>query len=186
VNVHHLIMGKIVDRISGETLDDTHDERLRQSIAALLLERKGYAPGDIRPRQRLEVRAGRKRALLRIDFTVVLAEYAMMIIKYGPGSLVTRHRSALAAGRILYPHQIPVVVVTNGIEADILSGATGRITGRGLAEIPDKPSLQRLLDDGGFAEIPPDRAERESRILYAYEVDGACACDDDICRLPVQ
>ena len=65
-------------------------------------------------------------------------------------------------------------------------GWAARITGRGLAEIPDKPFLQRLLDDGGFAEIAPDRAESESRILYAYEVDGACACDDDICRLPVQ
>jgi hypothetical protein len=34
-----------------------------------------------------------------------------------------------------------------------------------------------------FEPISADRAEKEARIVYAFEVDGACTCDDTICRL---
>jgi hypothetical protein len=34
-----------------------------------------------------------------------------------------------------------------------------------------------------FAPISEQRAEMESRILYCYEVDDRCECDDDVCRL---
>jgi len=34
-----------------------------------------------------------------------------------------------------------------------------------------------------FPEVPPERVLMESRIAYCYEVDGACPCDDTICRI---
>ena len=42
MNGHHLILGKLSDYLTGDTLDDTHDERYRQKIARLLVDRKGY------------------------------------------------------------------------------------------------------------------------------------------------
>ena len=32
---HHLILGELKDIITRETLEDTHDERLRQGIASM-------------------------------------------------------------------------------------------------------------------------------------------------------
>ena len=55
-----------------------------------------------------------------------------MIVKYAPGSLVTRHRPALAASRLIAPYQVPVVVVTNGKDTNILDGSTGKVTGYGF------------------------------------------------------
>ena len=39
---HHLILGELVDFISGKIIKDTHDERYRQKLAHLLVNRKGY------------------------------------------------------------------------------------------------------------------------------------------------
>jgi hypothetical protein len=114
---------------------------------------------------------------------VTVADKICMIIKYGPGSLVTRHRPALAASRILTPYQIPVVVVTNGEEADILDGRTGEVTGSGMDSIPSRTELASLCAVFQFPTITEARAEIESRIVYAYEVDGACPCDNSICRI---
>jgi hypothetical protein len=121
--------------------------------------------------------------MVKIDFVVTLRDRLSMIVKYGPGSIVTRHRSALAASRLLAPYQIPVVVATNGEDADILDGSTGRVIDRGLEALPDKERLQAMIAAVAFEPVSPHRAQMESRLFYAYEVDGACPCDDTICRL---
>jgi hypothetical protein len=180
---HHLILGKTTDYITGEIIEDTHDERYRQNIARLLVTHGLYDKKDVIPRHELLVKAGNSRAILKIDFLISSGNRICMIIKYGPGSITTRHRPALAASRLVASYQVPVVVVTNGVDADILDGPTGRIVSRGLGSIPDKVSLINLSDNYSFSEIKPDRAEIESRILYAYEVDGSCPCDETICRI---
>jgi hypothetical protein len=106
-----------------------------------------------------------------------------MIIKYGPGSLITRHRPALAASRLVAPYQIPIVVVTNGEDADVIDGLTGKIIARGLELIPAKSELLQIVKKIGFDRISVKQAEMESRILYAFEIDDSCPCDDTVCRL---
>ena len=180
---HHLILGKTTDYITGEIIEDTHDERYRQNIARFLVNEKSYNKSDIKPRHKLLVRAGEKKAIIMADFLITLQNRILMIIKYGPGSIITRHRPALSASRLVAPYQVPVVVVTNGVDADILDGPTGKVISSGLDAIPPKQELLKLSGKIVFGEIPENRAEAESRILYAYEVDGSCPCDDTICRI---
>jgi len=180
---HHLILGTVRDFLTGAELELTHDEQNRQAIARFLVSTKGFARDDITPRYQLEIRAGDKRAIVPVDFLVRAGQRIAMLIKYGPGSLVTRQRPALAAGRLVAGHQIPWVVVTNGEDAHTLDGYSGKVVSKGLAQIPDKTVLAR---DTAFREadaIPSRRADMEARILYVYEVDGACPCDTTICRL---
>lgn len=183
MNGHHLVLGELRDRITGNSLADTHDERYRQKIAALLLDRKGYRKSDIQPRYPLVARAGDKKAIVPVDFIVKVAGRTAMIIQYAPGSLVTRHRSVLAASRLITSYQVPVAVITNGQDADVLWADRGTPMDRGLDGIPDRKRLAAIAAEFDFASISPQRAERESRIFYVYEVDGACPCDDTICRL---
>jgi len=180
---HHLILGKLVDFISGEILVDTHDERYRQKLARLLVNQKGFLKKEIRPRRDLLVSAGGKSAIVKIDLEINVSGKIGMIIKYGPGSLVTRQRPTLAASRLAAPYQVPVVVVTNGEDAEILEGTTGKVTGQGLEAIPAKSELTAKIANTDFDRISTKQAEIESRIVYAYEVDGSCPCDDTICRL---
>ena len=180
---HHLILGERFVYLTGEALADTHDERYRQALARLLVEKKGYDKSDIVPRRKLIVRAGDKCAQIQIDFTVSINNTVAMIIRYGPGSLVTRHRPAIAASRVLTAYQIPLIVVTNGLDADIIDGKTGSVLSKGLDTIPDKQALLARCGAGARVPIAPKRAESEQRILYAYDIDDSCPCDDSVCRL---
>ena len=180
---HHLILGECTDFITGETIKDTYDERYRQKIARLLVNRKGYRKDDIKPRTDLLVKAGEKRAIIKIDYLIRLANRVCMIIRFGPGSIVTRHRPLLAASRIVTPYQIPIAVATNGEDAEVLEGASGRLISQGLDTIPARENLHAVVSGERFDPIPPERAEMESRILYCYEVDGSCPCDENVCKL---
>jgi hypothetical protein len=180
---HHLILGELKDFITGELLADTHDERYRQKIARYLVMKKGHDKMDVRPRYPLIVAAGRRKGRLMVDFTVAVDGRTAMVIKYGPGSLVTRYRSALAISRLLVPYQIPWVVVTNGESADILDGDTGTRTASGFERIPSHDTLARHMARHDLARLAADRLEKEARIVYAFEIDGGCPCDDTTCRI---
>jgi hypothetical protein len=180
---HHLILGECVDFITGSTICDTHDERYRQLLARLLVEQKGYLKSDIEARRELFFKAADKTAMIKIDYTVSLSDKICMILKYGPGSLTTRHRPALAASRLVAPYPVPIVVVTNGKEADIIEGATGSIIGRSLESIPAKSELMQIAEKSRFDRLSDKQIEMEARILYAFEIDDSCPCDDTVCRL---
>jgi hypothetical protein len=183
MNGHHLILGELDDFITGEPLKDTHDERYRQQLARLLVNRKGYLKKDIKPRQSLIAQAGNQKARIKVDFVIYLDGKACMIIKYGPGSIVTRRRPLLAISRVLESYQIPMAVVTNGVNAEIVEGASGHVVSQGLETIPSKAHLTDIVSGFYFAPIDADRAAMESRIVYCFEVDGSCPCDEDICKL---
>ncbi|MDX2451674.1 type I restriction enzyme HsdR N-terminal domain-containing protein [Desulfosarcina sp.] len=180
---HHLILGEIGDFITGEIMTDTHDERYRQKIARFLVADKGYPKTDIHPRNLLIVAAGNRKGRLWVDFTVTVDDHTAMVIKYGPGSLVTRYRPTLAISRLVAPYQVPVVVVTNGESADILDGETGKLTASGFDRIPSRHNLAHQLVRTEFSPISLTRAAMEARIVYAFEIDGGCPCDDSACRI---
>jgi hypothetical protein len=180
---HHLILGELVDFLTGKTITDTHDERLRQTIARRLVQEKGYAKEQIEPSRPLVVTAGTNRGRITVDFLIHIDRKIAMIIKYGPGSLITRHRPVLAMARLVAPYQVPLAVVTNGKEAHLLDGIKGTVLAEGLDSIPNEKELLKIARLAAFGNISEDRAEKEARIVYCYEIDGSCPCDDTVCRL---
>ena len=182
---HHLILGKIKDYITGEMLDDTHDERYRQKIARFLVSEKDYDKDNICSRTPLVVAAGSRKGRLWVDFTVTVDDRVAMVIKYAPGSLVTRHRPTLSISRLVTSYQIPVAIVTNGETVDILDGESGELTASGFEQIPSRNELLRNVREKAYAFSPisSKRAEMEARIAYTFEIDGACPCDDTACRI---
>ena len=180
---HHLVLGELVDFLTGKLLEDTHDERLRQEVARALVLQWGYDRQEIRSGEKIPIACNENRALVPLDFRIVLHRRTAMIIKYGPGSMVTRRRPALALSRLVAPYQVPFVVVTNGRDAEILSGDSGRRLGEGLKAVPSKNRLLRLVAVAEWTPLTEKQIEMESRILYAYEINGACPCDDTVCKL---
>ena len=173
---HHLIYGTLVDFLTGEELTDTDDERIRQNIARIMVEAKNYPRESLSPRLRIETLFSRRFVTSTIELTVSLEEKPFMIIRYGPGSLVSRERSAIAAARVLNPvHRIPLAVVTNGEDAELLDTRTGKILGYGVHSIPDHATALKMIDRLEF--LPPlegPRRERELRILNAFDVERCC------------
>ena len=172
---HHLIYGKCTDYISGEELVDTDDERFRQQIARFLVEEKGWDKKDIYPRQKIDTLFAGTYVTSRIDFLVRLDDQPFMIIRYGPGSIVTRERPAIAAARVLLPNlRVPVAVITNGTDASILETGRGRALGQGLDAIPSKEEARELLAKYPPEPFPEEKREKELRILNANDVEVCC------------
>jgi hypothetical protein len=172
-----VVYGELTDIVSGTPLADTEDERLRQQIALRLLTECGFSPQQIQCRLRIPICVGEKRAEVPLDFLVSVQGVPAMMIKYGPGSIVTRHRPALALARLLGPRIVPVVAVTNGRDADVLESGRGRIIGSGLEAIPTREALERRLGDTPAVPVDSRQAEMAARIVYAFEIDGNCALD---------
>lgn len=181
---HHLIYGMCTDFVTGESVVDTDDERYRQKLARLLVEEKGYARTDLEMRVKIETLFAKQFVITTIDFVVSARNKRFLIIRYGPGSLVTRERPAIAAARVLDPdYRIPLAVVTNGEDAELLDTLTLKVVKQGLEAIPDKEEALRLFDGLDFAPFSEkDRRERELRILNAYDLEVCCAGNP--CVLP--
>jgi hypothetical protein len=181
---HHYIYGTCTDFITGETIVDTDDERCRQELARLLVEEKGYAKNDLEPRICIETLYSGQFVSSVIDITVREAGKRFMILRFGPGSIVTRERSAIAAARILEPaYQIPLAVVTNCRDAEVLDTYTGKVIRQGLDMIPDKKEAGILVKSLRFEPFTDEtRKDRERRILNAYDVEVCCAGGP--CALP--
>lgn len=172
-----IVHGQLTDLVSGQSLPDTEDERLRQQIARRLFTDGGYSPQQVRSRLRVPIAAGEKRAEVVLDFLVSLGGIPAMMIRYGPGSIVTRHRPALALARLVGPNTVPVVVVTNGREADVLESGRGRLMGSGLEAILTREALEGLLTQTPPVAVDGRQAEMAARIVYAFEIDGSCCLD---------
>jgi hypothetical protein len=176
IHSHHLIYGSLFDYLTDEELTDTDDERLRQQLAQLMVEEKGYSKVELTPRLYIDTLFTRNFVRSTIDLTVTLSGKQLMIIRYGPGSLVSRERSAIAAARVLNPeYSIPLAVVTNARDAELIDTQSGKILGTGLTSIPTREEALKLLPALAFLARPEDiRLERELRILNAFDIERCC------------
>lgn len=182
-NPHHLILGELEDFLTGCGLADTHDERYRQKIARKLVLEKKFDKNNIEANIGIEISAGMKKARIKIDYLIHHQKKIVVLIKYAPGSLVTRRLSTLALSRIIRPYQIPIVVITNGEDAEIMDGDSGKVIASGLESIPGKETIIKNYDFFSFKPIHNIVFDQASKIVFACEVDGSCPCDTDICIL---
>ncbi|MCP3922576.1 MAG: type I restriction enzyme HsdR N-terminal domain-containing protein [Desulfobacterales bacterium] len=158
------------DYITGTVLEDDSNERDRQKIFKFLVESKGFDRRDLKPREIIKFPL--KKGLSIIDAAVFVNEKCVMIVRYGLSSIVTRHRSALAAGRIYSGKHLPYVIVTNGENADILDGKSGKVLFSGLNDIPSKDKLKakfELIPDS-FPAVSNEQIDMEYKILYSFDV----------------
>ncbi|MHB1015297.1 MAG: type I restriction enzyme HsdR N-terminal domain-containing protein [Desulfurivibrionaceae bacterium] len=183
IPTHHMIYGNLADYVTGEPLVDTDDERYRQKLARLLVEERGFAKNELEMRRRIETLFNHQFVASKIDIVVSIADQRVMVVRYGPGSLVTRERPAIAAARVLEENQlIPLVVVTNGEDAELLNARTGKVLNTGLAAIPTREAVLAMLPGLDFSPVAPHRREPELRILNAFDVEVCCAGGP--CALP--
>lgn len=183
IPTHHMIYGSLVDFVTGEPLVDTDDERYRQKLARLLVEERGFAKSELTMRRRIETLFAKQFVASKIDIVVSIADQRVLVVRYGPGSLVTRERPAIAAARVLEENQlIPLAVVTNGEDAELLDSRTGKVLETGLGAIPTRKAVVALLPDLDFTPVASERREPELRILNAFDVESCCAGGP--CALP--
>lgn len=173
---HHLVYGTLSDYLNGEELTDTDDERIRQQISVMMVEELGYRREELTPRRYIETLFTRNFVRSVIDLTITLDDRQVMIVRYGPGSLVSRERSAVAAARVLNnAYRIPLAVVTNGRSSLLLDTINGKVIDDSEDALPSREKLLMMLPSLKF--LPPqdeDKKVREKRILNAFDLERCC------------
>jgi hypothetical protein len=173
---HHLVYGTLKDYLTGEELPDTDDERFRQELARMMVEDRGFAKSDLEPRLSITTLFNHIFVRSIIDLTVSVDGKRLFVLRYGPGSLVTREKPALAAARVLDEgYCIPLAVVTNGRDAELLESRTGKVLALGLEAIPDMEQAKELLIT--YPSPPPlagAERERNLRVLNAFDLEACC------------
>ncbi|RJQ39988.1 MAG: hypothetical protein C4550_04225 [Nitrospiraceae bacterium] len=142
---------------------------VRQDIEKFLIEKKGYSESEIEKDREFEVLTGNERCKSKADIVISIAGKKFVLIKCSVGALVSRERQAVACGRVLEPYQIPFAVVTDAVDAIILDTLTGKVLREGMESIPSRNELTELIGSIEFKKLPPERAEKEKRILLAFD-----------------
>jgi hypothetical protein len=181
---HHYIYGLTEDYLTGEQIVDTDDERCRQKIARILVEEKGYDKTDLIPRLKIETLFSKNFVVSTIDLVLLLGGKKFCVLRYGPGSLVTRERPAIAAARVLDKTcPIPFAAVTNGQDLEFIDVVNAQVIGTGFRAMPTKKEGLLKIKEVSFpAPLSGSQRERELRILNAYDVELCCAGGP--CALP--
>ncbi|MCL2459206.1 MAG: type I restriction enzyme HsdR N-terminal domain-containing protein [Desulfobulbus sp.] len=173
---HHIVYGELQDYLTGEMLPDTDDERIRQELARLLVERLGYGKHELEPRLTIDTCYNGNRTQTLIELTIRINERRLFIVRYGPGSLVTREKAAIAAARLLDPgYRIPLAVVTNGRDAELLETARGKVLATGMCCIPDRGRAAALAGECVFEPFSDlERRDQALRILNVFDQEVCC------------
>jgi hypothetical protein len=66
--------------------------------------------------------------------------------------------------------------VTNGEDAEILDTVSGKVIANGFDAIPSKKEGVEIVKKMDFHKISEKQAEKEARILYAFDIVGSCEC----------
>ncbi|OGP49292.1 MAG: hypothetical protein A2Y79_10835 [Deltaproteobacteria bacterium RBG_13_43_22] len=159
---------------TGETINE---EVIRKKVFSLLLGEKGYRFEDIEEEVPFELTTEREIFQLKVSLIIRLNNRRLILIKCGTGSILARERAALALARLFSKCQIPITVVTNGVEATLLNTLTGETLDSGPDVIPDKTRLLSQLADLKFLPLPERRIKLEKQILAAFEglgLHGEC------------
>jgi hypothetical protein len=93
--------------------------------------------------------------------------------------LVTREKSALAAARLIDESCcLPLAIVTNGQDAELLESKSGTVLAGGMEAIPSRAQAAELLKD--YPPRPPltgAERERNLRVLNAFDLEICCRGD---------
>lgn len=158
----------VQDFLTGRKLPFSDDEYIRQATERLLVQDKGYSAEMIEVNHSFVVHLKEQRGEGRVDLLVRHQGRPFMAIKCIRGSLVTREREALAASRLACDIQIPLTVITNGEDAEVLDTLTGQVLGKRLEAIPDLAQARVKARGLKYVPLPEKKREREGRIFCAY------------------
>lgn len=173
---HHLVYGVLHDYLTGEEKPDTDDERIRQSLAKKLVEELGYDREELESGLKIVSEFNGKRVETHIELVVNIMGKRLVLIRYGAGSLVTREKAAIAAARILDTrYRIPLAIVTNGRDAELLDTKTGKILATGMDCFPSRHQAEQFSDTLAWEPYKEEKLREQAlRILNVFDENLCC------------
>lgn len=190
--MHEISLGGCIsDYLTGADVPNTTYEEVRQALARMLVEERGY------PKERLRSKIGVRFALdtegagagqeyCRVADLVAYdeADKPLLVIIFCSGMPGTYDRETVAAARLIPGGPAPLAVSTDTKDAVLLSVPDGELLDRGMHALPRWEELRKLAEGRRMEPLSGERLARERRILYAYSEFLTSCCEGTCCPIP--
>lgn len=142
-------------------------------LAEFLVAERGFARAELTVRDTIQTMFNGEAVTSKIAIVIRLQDKPVLMIRYGPGSIVTRERPSLAAARVYDPeYRVPIVVVTNSQDAKMIDTLTGKVLGEGFSALPHRAELMAQMSHLLFEPYAePEKIDREKRVLNVFDVN---------------
>ncbi len=155
------------DLITGQPLPPLDDEPVRQFTEKLLLD-LGYGREQISVDANRELEIDGGPCCIRADLLVWWGTRPAMVLRCAYGSLVTREKEAVCVARVIGETMAPLAVVINGVDAELLDTATGKVLATGIEAVPGPRELQELLEERPPQEASAKQVVQAARVYMAF------------------
>jgi len=164
---------KIPCFLTGKLVLDTDRERIRQKLAKFLVHEKGYRIDDFQIDREISLEANNEKIISYVDLVVRIRDRSLMVLRGGPGSVITREAGTVAAARLLEKDYIvPWAVQANLFDASFIDVKRKKALGYGWDAIPSRAELIKMTSNWPPPRLPENRIPLERQILYSYDTHG--------------
>lgn len=176
--MHEVSLGQTIqDYLTGAELEMTTYEDLRQGLARMLVEEKGYPKKNVIPKVEITFEVDDKTFSRNVDLLVNDEQgKPVLALLFCSGTPESYIRETVYAGRLVPGGPVPLVVVTDSKDARLLRTMDSKVLDSGFASIPSWDDLQKILSENPAPALDPDRIVREQRVFYMYSgfLEGCC------------
>jgi hypothetical protein len=161
------LLGKRVemeDHLAGLEITGVQREVIR-----FLTCQKGYRHEDIEINKSFNVEMSDKSFCVKADIVINVEGRRLYAIKCVMSSLESWERHSIAFCRVADTCRMPYAVITDGESARILDINTCELTAQGLDSIMSSEEAVRAVKEMTPCPYPPEKSEKEKRILYAFD-----------------
>lgn len=176
--MHEISLNQVIkDYLTGKEIELTTYEDLRQSLAKILVEEKGYPKERISPKVKLSLTLPDCTYEVVLDFVVFdAAEKPLLLLAFCAGEVASFIRQYVAVARLFSP-SIPLVLVTDTKEAYLVQSSDKKVLSKGYFALPTYTELEKLAKEAPRPNLTDKQRQKEACIAHAYFAlsDSCCS-----------
>jgi hypothetical protein len=161
----------LIDYITGKSIPNVGPEGSRQLFEKILVETKGFSKEEIRVDEPITVSFQNHPYHSTLDLVVFCQDRPFMAVRCIAGSLASYEREILAGARLVYDHQMPFSVVTNGKDALVRNVITGKLHGEGMDSVPTRQWAGEQIKNMEKVPFTEKKREREMILFRSYNIE---------------
>lgn len=181
--MHEVSLNQVIkDYLTGKDIELTTYEDLRQSLAKMLVEEKGYPKERIFPKVKLSLALPDCAYDVVLDFVVFdAAKKPLLLLAFCAGEVASFIRQYVAAARLFTP-PIPLILVTDTKEAYLVQSSDKKVLSKGYFALPTYTELEKLAREAPLPKLTDKQKQKETCIAHAYFALSDSCCSK-VCNL---
>ncbi|WP_051617032.1 type I restriction enzyme HsdR N-terminal domain-containing protein [Desulfonatronovibrio hydrogenovorans] len=175
--MHEVSLNQVItDYLTGQEITLTTYEDIRQALARILVEEKGYPVSAIESKYCLDLDLGNESYQVILDFVIYYNQKPLIVLGFCPGAVSTYITQYVSLCRVFPQGPVPYTLVTDSKDAALIRTRDKKDLCRGFRCIPAWEDLESLSEDDVYYTLPEERLEKEKRVVYAMFAlsDGCC------------